>query len=889
MTPFQKTLCFLFFLLGLSSLSNAQKMKTYQMTYQGNRDDHACGLLQLPDKGFLLFGLTESISSFDILIIRTDSLCNHIWTKKYGGSSDEGIYTFPYKSVSEVYKYAVDAIIAPDGNVVVCSSTSSYGRYGFDVYLFKIDLNGNVKWSRTYGDVNDDYGMSVVNDAHGGFLITGEYGRTSTNKSNSDGNGDLLLIKTDSIGKMVWAKTYGSTTNEELGTKIIPSHDGNFLIGGTTYIPSLTTPAYNHLLMKVDSSGKLLWDKVYGYGGFSILYTLVEVPGDGIYTGGSVSLPGVIGPQATMLFSRFDLSGNYDFSKTYYEGRFQKLNYDVKQNLFNASADILYSPRYLDQGSVVRLNTNGNINFIKTYGIRSQINAYELGVGDDFIPLTGGNGFAFLESTPINGKKFELMKMDASANPNLCDIYTNVRNPTDLTLADRTYKFSTTTITPVLGSGMASSALTSPQVMLCRPINVNFKWSGKCTGTPVYFTDTTYLSPKIWKWNFDDPGSPGNTSFLQNPQHVYSKPGKYVVKLIASNANDTDSVAQTITILQSPILAPITLKQVHDTITFIPKDTLKGQFTWHFNDPSFTTSTKKEPIFIYPNKTNNYIVNVTLKDSNGCFDTQSDTVKIIRWGVYAAFKWKNQCAGKPTSFIDSSYNNPKKWIWNFGDSLSKSDTSSARNPKHTYTKPGTYVVHLHVYGSDSDSMVHSVTIYADPILAPWGKTINRNMVTFTPQDTTFAYYEWYFGTKNHDSSSQKIPVFRYPNDSASYLVSLVITNQGGCTASRSDSVFIVKSGIKPALNTIDNLNIFPNPFEGRTTIQYTLKIRSQLNISIYDIAGKQVAILKNGPFEAGTYSDLFDAEKYKCPLNMYILKIVVNGDVIERRIEVVKK
>ena len=63
------------------------------------------------------------------------------------------------------------------------------------------------------------------------------------------------------------------------------------------------------------------------------------------------------------------------------------------------------------------------------------------------------------------------------------------------------------------------------------------------------------------------------------------------------------------------------------------------------------------------------------------------------------------------SFTDQSSGSPTSWSWNFGDL----GTSSAQNPSHTYTSPGTYTVSLtatNAYGSDGETKVDYITVTA---------------------------------------------------------------------------------------------------------------------------------------------------------------------------------
>ncbi len=120
----------------------AQKIGTFQKSFGSTGEDDAASVIALPDKGFILSGITKSYGAggYDILLMRTDSLGKQIWSKTYGGSSDDGYFfaNIPYN---------VDIILTPDTNILVCTNTKSFGAGGADVYLLKVDLTG--KWKVT--------------------------------------------------------------------------------------------------------------------------------------------------------------------------------------------------------------------------------------------------------------------------------------------------------------------------------------------------------------------------------------------------------------------------------------------------------------------------------------------------------------------------------------------------------------------------------------------------------------------------------------------------------------------------------------------------------------------------------------------------------------------
>ena len=121
----------------------------------------------------------------DLWLVKTDSDGNMIWSKTFGGlHDDEG--------------HCIQETI--NGNLVIVGYTRSYGEGNWDVWLIKIDREGDEIWSKTFGGESADYGGFVQATSDGGYIITGN--------TSSYGNGysDTWLIKTDSDGNEAWGK-----------------------------------------------------------------------------------------------------------------------------------------------------------------------------------------------------------------------------------------------------------------------------------------------------------------------------------------------------------------------------------------------------------------------------------------------------------------------------------------------------------------------------------------------------------------------------------------------------------------------------------------------------------------------------------------------------------
>jgi hypothetical protein len=204
-------------------------------TYSWGNDTHGYSVQQTSDAGYIICGG----ASFEVCFFKTDSLGNIAWGRTYGGDGFEEGSSFQMET---------------DGEYVITGFTTSFGAGGADVYLIKTAPWGDTLWTKTYGGNQDEWGNSVQVTADGGYVITG-----STNSFGLDYQ--VLLIRTDAIGDTMWVRTYGGP-GFEAGQSILVTTDGAFVIVGTT--DSFGAGSRDIYLIKTDSLGNLLWATTFG-------------------------------------------------------------------------------------------------------------------------------------------------------------------------------------------------------------------------------------------------------------------------------------------------------------------------------------------------------------------------------------------------------------------------------------------------------------------------------------------------------------------------------------------------------------------------------------------------------------------------------------------------
>jgi len=199
----------------------------------------AYGLAVIPTGGYILTGMTSSSLSTepDALVIRTDTAGNVRWTNTFGGIYNDGIRTVSVSST-------------PDHGLIMTGWYGSNASLDYHVLLVKMDSAGTTTWAKTISAPESVEG-SAAYVAGNGYIVFG-YG--------ADRSSDLFLMKTNSLGVPTWNNIYGGRSYDDClgGT---PTHDGGFLIAGTSFNDSLF---FNQvLLIRTDSLGHTVWEQVY--------------------------------------------------------------------------------------------------------------------------------------------------------------------------------------------------------------------------------------------------------------------------------------------------------------------------------------------------------------------------------------------------------------------------------------------------------------------------------------------------------------------------------------------------------------------------------------------------------------------------------------------------
>jgi hypothetical protein len=244
-----------------------------------------------------------------------------------------------------------------DGGYIIAGYTNSFG--GRDIYLIKTDSLGDTLWTKTYGGSGNDYGRSVQQTSDGGYVIAGY------TESFGSGSMDIYLVRTDSLGNILWTRTFGGTSWDE-GHSVKETKDGGYIVVGST--TSFGAGVYDVYLIKTNISGDTLWTKTYGDTGWDMGYS-VQQTSDGGYV--IVGFTGSSNPhQRDVYLIKTDSLGSNLWTRTY-GGTSADHGYSVQQT--RDGGYIIAGTTYsfgIGDGDfyLVKINSSGKPLWSRTYG-----------------------------------------------------------------------------------------------------------------------------------------------------------------------------------------------------------------------------------------------------------------------------------------------------------------------------------------------------------------------------------------------------------------------------------------------------------------------------------------------------------------------------------------
>lgn len=197
---------------------------------------------------FLLAGYQNNYdtSGYNVYLAKTDLNGDTLWTRTYGGSDWD-------------MAYSVDTL--QDSTYVIAGETFSFGNGNSDMYVIRIDGNGDTLWTRTFGGANDDNARYVFTDRYNNIMVVG------STTSFGAGGSDVYFVYLNSSGDTIFTRTKGTAADEfgYTGDMFLSnSNNMSFALGYTQFNPASSEQEAR--FFRVDSiTGALIYDAFFWY------------------------------------------------------------------------------------------------------------------------------------------------------------------------------------------------------------------------------------------------------------------------------------------------------------------------------------------------------------------------------------------------------------------------------------------------------------------------------------------------------------------------------------------------------------------------------------------------------------------------------------------------
>ena len=459
--------------------------------------------------------------------------------------------------------------------------------------------------------------------------------------------------------------------------------------------------------------------------------------------------------------------------------------------------------------------------------------------------------------------------------------------------------------------------------------------SAGCNGS-VAFTDTSKGSPTSWFWTFGN----STSSNLKNPTVSYSTAGVYAVQLVACNSYGCDTTIKQIAVnpILAPRNASCTPSTnnyccgygvTNVTLGNINNNSLVGAYedfsctqrttltsgnaytisvsTGNFEDAwawidynddgsfqsselimSSFSSTSHSTSFTVPtsanlnaplrmrvgSQDNGYTALTGCNNSfRGQYEDYSITIQSRNASPSANFSDTliSVCQGV-VSFSDESLNFPTSWVWDFGDG----NSSTNRNPFHTYSTRGTFQVKLIVSNTFGvDSITRTVIINKPiPVINAIGSLAVDSLISFNVSGVNGgSNYSWNLGNNQTSTSVNPSTTYAAPNI---YTVSVSLIDANNCNVNASLNLPIIITGING--NTIDDLpldvKLYPNPVTNKLTVSTELL---NYKISVYNSIG--ALVIQQAENNRSTQIDFSELSS-----NIYYIVIKKQGQIFRKKV-----
>lgn len=678
----------------------------YYMRWGGTNEDEVYRIVEYDDTTLILAGRTKTYGSgnFSAFLAKVSINGYRFWYKTYGGTQEDGFYS-----------------VVLDGNKDIHAGGYTFsGTSQKAMFFIKTDKNGNLLWKKHYDGSSLEVFRNAILSRDKKYVY---YSGPSI--SNSYGSEDYTMAKVDTSGNVSWVKQIGdSDFNRNDG--VWEDSTGNMYVVGTQ---GASFPYVDAGLFKLSPSGSVLWGNRYRFtsGGYNEIFEKIVCWKErALFTWGFCGLYNGSYSSNEMWMSRLDMSGNVIWAKKYTLGTMNSSGLTISGNNLYVTG---YTSNNGGDAYVMKLDTNGNVLRALTIGNSASQTGNEITTSTD-----GGIYVMGIDRATANGDLF-IAKSNCKLDF-LCNVQTANPSVTSMAVTVSSLSYSTKDFSTGKTVALSVASHTPATGFLCKnnvkPVKTQCNLVAAmqivpaCTGEPVSFLDRSkdFAGYTIVNhfWDFGD-GS--NVTGQKNTKHIYSKNGKYTVRLIVQSVKDQYSCVDTI---ESEYISndSFRIKQMIPESTICVNDSIQlgKPTTYCGEEPLFYAWTPSSGIndttlampYFYPKKQTKYFVIITDYQGRKVLDSFIVNVNLQCCVSTARFAVKDDkaCVNSPVYFVNESTHKRNAVFKWFFQGTSISTYTGFEPPGLIYSSPGQYPVRMILTDSCSTDTM-DMKVYVAPL------------------------------------------------------------------------------------------------------------------------------------------------------------------------------
>lgn len=231
----------------------------WEKIFGDSKHDWINSIIETPDGGFLLTGVKNQVTAGVKWFTASWSDEGDVWVIKLNKNGDlEWEKTFG----DAKFDWANSAINANDGGYMIVGYTESYGEGGQDIWILKLNKYGLIVWKKCYGNHLNQIANSIVSAVDGkGYVVAGVQNYEGSawvyNVTPFLNSSDWWIFQIDENGNIIWEENFGDEC-VDFPNSIIQTADGNYIIAGFKF--SIENDDRDIWLMKISPKGKQIWE-----------------------------------------------------------------------------------------------------------------------------------------------------------------------------------------------------------------------------------------------------------------------------------------------------------------------------------------------------------------------------------------------------------------------------------------------------------------------------------------------------------------------------------------------------------------------------------------------------------------------------------------------------